>query len=452
MIIQKFGGTSLEDAPALERVCAIVAAARERCPVVVVSAIGETTDRLVEALERAAAGEETRSLAGLTRLQRDTQRHLREFFGDGAAAVEQEIAPFFDELARMARAVAVLRSVPPAGRDHFLAHGEMTAARLVSRALAARSLPAVGVDSREIVVTDDRFGRAQPDLDETARRVRDRVSAVCARGEIPVAAGYIGSSHAGATTTLGRGGSDYTAALYGAALDAEAVEIWTDVDGMMTADPRIVSAARPIETISFEEASELAYFGARVLHPLTLAPAIEKGIPIRVKNSRRPEFAGTEIRASVGSAADGVRSIAFKRGIATVDIVTSRMLMAAGFLRTLFEVFARWETPVDMVTTSEISVSVTVDDLGRLPEIRRDLERFAAVEVGRDRAIVCLVGSDIKFTPGIAARIFRTIEDVNVLMISQGASRRNVSFVIEERDVEHVVRSLHREFFESDRR
>jgi aspartate kinase len=347
----------------------------------------------------------------------------------------------------MARAIAVLRSVPPAGRDHFLAHGEMTAARLVSRALAARSLPAVGVDSREIVVTDDRFGRAQPDLEETARRARDRVAVVCSRGEIPVAAGYIGSSPAGATTTLGRGGSDYTAALLGAALDADAVEIWTDVDGMMTADPRIVADARPIETISFEEASELAYFGARVLHPLTLAPAIEKGIPIRVKNSRRPEFPGTEIRRSVAGAAAGVRSIAFKRGIVTVDVVTSRMLMAAGFLRTLFEVFARWETPVDMVTTSEISVSVTVDDPGRLPEIRRDLERLAAVEVGRDRAIVCLVGSDIKFTPGIAARIFRTIEDVNVLMISQGASRRNVSFVVEERDVEEVVRRLHREFF-----
>lgn len=448
MIIQKFGGTSIEDTAALERVCGIVGGARERCPVVVVSAIGETTDRLVESLERAAAGEESRALSALSRLRRDTERLVRDFFAERAAPVEEEIAPYFDELSRMARAVAVLRSVPPAGRDHFLAHGEMTAGVVVARALAARGLPAVGVDSREILVTDDHFGRAQPDRDETERRVRDRVRAVCNRGEIPVAAGYIGSSHAGATTTLGRGGSDYTAALYAAALDAEAVEIWTDVDGLMTADPRIAPAARPIEAISFEEASELAYFGARVLHPLTLAPAIEKGIPVRVKNSRRPDFAGTEIRASAGSAPEPVRSIAFKKGIATVDVVTSRMLMASGFLRTLFEVFARCETPVDMVTTSEISVSVTVDDLSRLPEIRRDLERLAAVEVGRDRAIVCLVGSDIKFTPGIASRVFRTIEDVNILMISQGASRRNVSFVVEERDVEQVVRRLHEEFFE----
>jgi aspartate kinase len=373
---------------------------------------------------------------------------LRDFFASGSPVVEAELVPLFDELARMARAVAVLRSVPAAGRDHFLAHGEMAAGVVVARALAARSLPAVGLDSREIVATDDRFGRAQPDLQETEKRVQERLAPVCERGEIPVAAGYIGSSHAGATTTLGRGGSDYTAALLGAALGAEAVEIWTDVDGMMTADPRVVPGARPIPTISFDEASELAYFGARVLHPLTLAPAIEKGIPVRVRNSRRPDFPGTEIRASVESGTDRVRSIAFKKGIATVDVSTSRMLMASGFLRTLFDVFARWETAVDMVSTSEISVSVTMDDLSRLPEIRRDLERLAQVEVARDRAIVCLVGQDIKYTPGLAARMFRTIEDVNVLMISQGASRRNVSFVVEERDVEQVVKRLHAEFFE----
>jgi aspartate kinase len=414
----------------------------------VVSAIGDTTDRLIEALDLAAAGEEARALSGLSRLQRDIERVLRDFFAGGSQAVEAELVPLFDELARMARAVAVLRSVPAAGRDHFLAHGEMAAGVVVARALAARSLPAVGLDSREIVATDDRFGRAQPDLQETEKRVRERLAPVCERGEIPVAAGYIGSSHAGATTTLGRGGSDYTAALLGAALGAEAVEIWTDVDGMMTADPRVVPGARPIPTISFDEASELAYFGARVLHPLTLAPAIEKGIPVRVKNSRRPDFAGTEIRASVESGTDRVRSIAFKKGIATVDVSTSRMLMASGFLRTLFDVFARWETAVDMVSTSEISVSVTMDDISRLPEIRRDLERLAQVEVARDRAIVCLVGQDIKYTPGLAARMFRTIEDVNVLMISQGASRRNVSFVVEERDVEQVVRRLHAEFFE----
>ena len=429
-----------------------------------VSAIGDTTDRLIEALEAAAAGEEARALSGLSRLQRDTERVLREFFAGGSAAVEAELVPFFDELARMARAVAVLHSVPAAGRDHFLAHGEMAAGIVVARALAARSLPAVGLDSREIVATDDRFGRAQPDLQETEKRVRQRIAPLCERGEIPVAAGYIGSSHAGATTTPGAPvrlrETRPTVSHPGAYLE-DKLRLWgpfyanlggridyASQPGVVTADPRVVPGARPIPTISFDEASELAYFGARVLHPLTLAPAIEKGIPVRVKNSRRPDFPGTEILASAESGEDPVRSIAFKKGIATVDVVTSRMLMASGFLRTLFDVFARWDTAVDMVSTSEISVSVTMDDLSRLPEIRRDLERLAQVDVARDRAIVCLVGQDLKFTPGLAARMFRTIEDVNVLMISQGASRRNVSFVVEEREVEPVVRRLHAEFFE----
>jgi aspartate kinase len=180
---------------------------------------------------------------------------------------------------------------------------------------------------------------------------------------------------------------------------------------------------------------------------LTLAPAIEKGIPVRIRNSRDPGPAGTEIRASAPSGPSAVRSIASKRGIATVDIVTTQMLMASGFLRTLFDVFARHETPVDMVTTSEVSVSVTVDELSRLAAIRSDLEELAQVEVAEGRAIVCLVGQDLKFKPGIAARIFRAVEGINILMISQGASRRNVSFVVEETEADGAVRALHREFF-----
>jgi len=321
------------------------------------------------------------------------------------------------------------------------------AAAIVAAALKARNLPAVAVDSREIMITDGHFGAARPDAPEIEKRAREHLLAACARGEIPVAGGFIGATRNGETTTLGRGGSDWSAAIFAAALGASVVEIWTDVNGMMTADPRVVSEARSIDAISFDEASELAYFGARVLHPLTLAPAIEKGIPVRIRNSREPDRAGTEVRAAAPSDPSGARSIAYKRGIATVDIVTSRMLMASGFLRTLFEVFARHETPVDMVTTSEVSVSVTVDELSRLDEIRKDLEQIAAVEVVGGRALVCLVGQDLKFKPGMAARIFRAVDEINILMISQGASRRNVSFVVEEKDVENAVRLLHREFF-----
>jgi aspartate kinase len=409
--------------------------------------MGETTDRLVDALERAARGEEDGAAQSLYDLERSTAAVVREFFGPGAGEIESEIRENFAELDRMARAVAVLRSVPAASRDHFLAHGERISAAVVAAALKARGLPALPVDSGQIIITDNHFGRARPDEAEIERRARENLLSACARGEIPVAGGFFGATRQGETTTLGRGGSDWSAALLGAAMGASVVEIWTDVGGMMTADPRVVPEARIIETISFDEASELAYFGARVLHPLTLAPAIEKGIPVRIRNSREPDLPGTEVRATAPSGPSGARSIAYKKGIATVDIVTSRMLMASGFLRTLFEVFARHETPVDMVTTSEVSVSVTVDELSRLDEIRKDLEELAQVDVVPGRALVCLVGQDLKFKPGIAARIFRAVERINILMISQGASRRNVSFVVEEQDVEDAVRLLHREFF-----
>ena len=411
--------------------------------------MGETTDILAGALESAASGDEEAACERIRALRRDTAAVLRDFFGPVAGEVHREIEGNFADLDRVMRAVAVLRSVPAASRDRFLAHGERISAAVVARALKARGLPASALDSREIMITDDRFGRARPDEEETRRRARERLLPLCARGEIPVAGGFIGATRQGETTTLGRGGSDWSAAILGAALDAGVVEIWTDVGGMMTADPRVVPGARVIETISFDEASELAYFGARVLHPLTLAPAIEKGIPVRIRNSRRPELPGTEVRSSAPPESSGVRSIAYKKGITTVNVATTRMLMAAGFLRTLFEVFARHETPVDMVTTSEVSVSVTVDDSSRLEEIRRELEDLAQVEVASGRAIVCLVGQDLKFLPGIAARIFRAVERINVLMISQGASRRNVSFVIEEKDVEEAVRLLHAEFFGS---
>jgi len=410
--------------------------------------MGDTTDRLVEALAAAARGDQETARRTLARLEDDTLATVREFFGGKADAVASLVKPELAELCRMAAAVAVLASVPAAGRDHFLAQGERISAAVVSEALKARGLPAEHLDAREVMATDDHFGRARPDPPRIGRLIGERLRSHGSSPAIHVTEGFIGRAPGGQTTTLGRGGSDYSAALFAAALEASAVEIWTDVSGMMTADPRVVPHARVIPAISFEEASELAYFGARVLHPLTLAPAVEKGIPVRIRNSREPEEPGTEVRASAPPGPSRVRSIAFKKGIATVDMHTSRMLMEAGFLKTLFEVFARHETPVDMVSTSEVSVSVTVDDISRLPDIRLDLEALAEVEVGDDRAIVCLVGQDLKFAPGLAARIFRSVEQINILMISQGASRRNVSFVVEEKDVEDAVRALHAEFFE----
>ena len=406
-----------------------------------------TTNGLVQALDAAARGDEAAALLTLAAIETRTQAVVRPFFGAAAETVRSSLGPIFIELESMVRAVAVLRSAPADTRDAFLACGERVSVAVVAAALADRGLPALAADARGVLRTDDRFGRAQPDFAETRRLAAENLAPLIRAGQIPVVGGFIASAPDGRTTTLGRGGSDYSAAILGAALDAAAVEIWTDVDGMMTTDPRVVAGARRIETISFEEASELAYFGARVLHPLTLVPSIEQGIPVRVRNSRRPDAPGTEIRAAAPSGAGPVRAIAFKRGLSTVDMVTTRMLMASGFLATLFEVFARHATPVDMIATSEISVSVTVDDGARLPAIRRDLEKFASVEIVPGRALVCLVGQNLKHTPGIAARIFRAVAPINILMISQGASQRNVSFVVEEGSVEDAVKRLHEEFF-----
>jgi len=425
----------------------IVARARSERPLVVVSAMGKTTDALVAVLDAAVAADEGAAVAGLAAIRARTEQNARDFFGAGADAVLGELSPLFANLDRMARAVTVLKSVPPDVRDAFLAHGERISVVVARAALATLGLPAFAFDVRDVLRTDDRFGRAQPDFREIERRCAESLAPLVADGRIPVLGGFIGATADGRTTTLGRGGSDYSAALLGAAMGAEIVEIWTDVDGMMTTDPRIVPEAGLIDAISFEEASELAYFGARVLHPLTLAPAIEKGIPVRVRNTQRPDLSGTEIRAAAPSGAGPIRAIAFKKGLTTVDVVTTRMLMASGFLATLFEVFARHDTPVDMIATSEVSVSVTLDDVSRLPEIRRDLERLADVEVEPGRALVCLVGQDLKHTPGLAVRIFRAVEAINILMISQGASQRNLSFVVEEKHADEAVRRLHREFF-----
>jgi len=259
--------------------------------------------------------------------------------------------------------------------------------------------------------------------------------------------GFIAATEEGVTTTLGRGGSDFTAAIAGAGIEAEEIQIWTDVDGMLTADPTILNVGHRVKTISFSEAAELAYFGAKVLHPATVVPAIEKNIPVLILNSRRPDVPGTRITAEFVHCGNAVKSIACKRRITTVNIHSTRMLMAHGFLRRIFEVFERNETPVDMVATSEVSVSLTIDNTSNIDLILGELRQFADVTVEHDSVIVCLVGENIRHTPGVARRVFNSLDGINIRMISQGASLLNISFVIAETDLERAVAALHEEFF-----
>jgi aspartate kinase len=330
--------------------------------------------------------------------------------------------------------------------DAISAMGERLSSEIAGTALAAEGLPALAVDARKVMVTDETHGRAQPLLEDTRQRVHEVIQPLAEAGRVPVLGGFVGTTRTGVTTTLGRGGSDWSAAIIGAVLPAEEIQIWTDVDGMMTMDPRVVPSARVIPEISFDEAAELAYFGAKVLHPATIKPAVELGIPVRILNSLNPTAPGTLIGRTQGRSGEP-RAIAFKKGISVVLINQPRMLMAYGFVVRVFEVFERHRTPVDLIATSEVSVSLTVDSPDQLVAVERDLAGLGEVKVLRGMAIVSVVGRGFVSHPGLAGRIFQTLREINVVMISFGASDVNVSFVVAEGDAERAVRMLHQEFF-----
>ncbi|HWO03007.1 MAG TPA: lysine-sensitive aspartokinase 3 [Blastocatellia bacterium] len=451
MIIMKFGGTSLQDAAAIKQSVEIIAAKQDRSPVVVVSAMAGVTDALLRIALAASARRFDEAASIIDQLR---ERHLaaaRELLNTVAEKSFNQMALSIKENLRdvggLARSVATLGELTPRTQDAIVSFGERLSSPLVAAALNARRISAELVDSREFIITDERFTSAAPNSAETEARSRDSLLPIINSGIVPVAQGFIGSTREGVTTTIGRGGSDYSAALIGAALGAEAIEIWTDVDGLMTADPRVVPDALRIRVISFAEASELSYFGAKVLHPSTVLPAVERAIPIHIYNTRNPDCEGTLIVATPKGSRNLIKSIAFKRGVTIVNVASTRMLLAYGFLRMIFEVFDRHKTSVDVVTTSEVSVSITLDNADQLEAIKQELGGFADVSVERNKAIVCVVGDNLKFTPGVAARLFRAIEHTNVNMISQGASEINLSFVTDESDAERVVRSLHQEFF-----
>ena len=438
MIVMKFGGSSVESAAAIERVAGIVAAHAARRPVVVVSAMGKTTNRLLAISGAAVAGKRDDALQQLHDLEQYT---LSEGGTVGGA-----VPALFQELAELVKGLAVLGELTPRSIDAISAFGERISSLIVAEVFRRKGLDAVHADAREYIITDQRHTQAAPLYSETYERLEKRLAPI-AEKQIVVMGGFIGSTLAGVTSTLGRGGSDFSAALVGAGIGAEEIQIWTDVDGMLTCDPRILSVGHRLKAISFSEAAELAYFGAKVLHPSTVVPAIEKNIPVLILNSRRPEVEGTRIVAKSVPSRNVFKSIACKLSITAIHIKSTRMLMAHGYLRRIFEVFDRYETPVDLLATSEISVSLTIDNRHNLDKIVKELEQFSEVGVEEGGAIVCLVGENIARTPGIGARVFSAVKDVNVQMISQGASNLNLSFVVAGADVERAVAALHEEFF-----
>lgn len=444
----KFGGTSVQDSEAFARVARIVGDQKDVAPVVVTSAMARVTDALLAAFDTAKKGDLE---AAFSSLQPHFERHLtvsRELTGESQQqAFSTELEYVKQELTELLMRVS-RRSLPLAMlKDAVVSYGEQLSSRLLTEVFRAKGLNARHADSRRLIITDDEYGAATPIWDETQKLIELELGPELEVGEIPVMGGFLAASRSGETTVLGRGGSDYSAALVGAALEAREIQIWTDVTGVLTTDPRICPDARTLPELSYEEAAELAYFGAKVLHPKTIQPAVDHAIPIRVCNSHDPGEIGTMIRATSDVTENRIKSIAYKKNITILRITSARMLGSYGFMSALFQVFERHRTVIDVISTSEVSLALTVDSTHALEQVVRDLERLGKVDVEPNHAVVCIVGEGLRASSGLASKVFSTIEDVNISLISHGASSVNLTFVVKESELTDVVKRLHSAFF-----
>jgi aspartate kinase len=461
MIVMKFGGTSIQDAAAIKQVAEIVRTRLSRRPVIVVSAMAGVTDALIRCAEEAHQGHEQEALQQLDAL---TARHLKtskELIQDPShqRRLNDAIESHSQEIQMLLRGLALLGELTPRSLDAVAAYGERLSSLLLVEALRSRELEAEWADAREWMITDDQFTRANPLMDLCSNRARELISPLLKKGKIPVTQGFIGATQDGRTTTLGRGGSDYSAAVLGALLDAEEVEIWTDVNGVMTADPRIVPEAHTISQLSYAEAAELAYFGAKVLHPKTILPAIERGIPLRILNTFSPEKTGTRIVRQVCNDGRTVKAITAIRGLSLVTVEGRGMLGVPGVAAKVFTAVARESVNVLMISqsSSEQSICFVVETgsaaraLKALHEVfelelaRRNIDRIEAQE---GVAIVAVVGAGMRGTPGIGAKVFGALghSQINVISVAQGSSEHNLSLVVREEDASKAIREIHQEF------
>ena len=444
----KFGGTSVKDAEAFARVAKIVGSQSDVAPVVITSAMAKVTDALLSSFETAKSGDyEAAILAFATHFERHsqvscelTEENQQRSFQFELDFAKRELSDLLMRASRRSLPLSMLK-------DAIVSYGEQLSSRLLTEVCRAQGLNARQVDSRRLIVTDDEYGSAAPIWDETEKLIQLELNPLIEAGEVPILGGFIAASRSGETTVLGRGGSDYSAALVGAALRAREIQIWTDVTGVLTCDPRICTEARTINTLSYEEAAELAYFGAKVLHPKTIQPAVDYRIPVRVCNTFEPEVVGTMVLPKSTETPNKIKSIAHKTGITILRITSARMLGSYGFMAALFQIFERYRTSIDVISTSEVSVSLTLDSTHSLEPIVNELKRLGDVEIEPNQAVVCVVGEGLRETSGLASKIFSTISDINISLISQGASSVNMTFVVNEDKVSEVIKRLHKTFF-----
>ncbi len=450
MIVIKFGGTSVGDANKVAAAIDIVAERRDQKPIIVVSALSGVTNDLVAASE--AARDQKPELV------REIIARVRQRHEDVAMQLVQQKFDFFesflkqltkqvDQIQTILSGIALLGEITLRAKDKVVSIGEKLSSVLFAYSMMMRALPGEHVESEEVIWTNDNFGGATPLMNRTREAAMKTLLPLVERNHIPVMGGFIGRTMDGATTTLGRNGSDYSAAIVGAAVGAREVQIWTDVDGLLTCDPRFVSGARVIDLLSHEEAAELASFGAK-LHPRTLEPAIAAGIPVRVLNTDKPSSLGTLITRDGSEGSSGPRSIARKRHVTVVHMTSNKMLGAHGFLARIFAAFEEEEVSVDLIATSEVSVSVTVDERHNIEELRQRLAQFADVEIIDEQAIIAIVGRNLLNDTRVASHVFEALRGIPTKMISLGRSGLNLSIVVDDRDSERAIQQIHAALFE----
>ena len=440
MIVMKFGGSSVANAERIKHVASIIQAYANQRPAVVLSAMGDTTDFLLEAAETALHG--TVDISNVEKLHQDTAKEL---------GIEIEpINTLLEELKFLLTGISMLHELTKRTRDYLVSFGERMSVRMMSAFLNANGTEAQFYDAWDVgFVSDSNFMAAEL-LDEVWQTIPQKLNDF-ANGKdnrIPIITGFIAKDKNGYITTLGRGGSDLTATMIGSAMQAKEVQTWKDVDGILTADPRAVKNVHSVPEVTYDEAAELAYYGAQVLHPRSMNPCRVHKTPVRVKNSYNIDSPGSLIVAKHSGEKPPVTAVTSKKGATLIDLVSTRMLGQTGFMAHVFNQFLKWEISIDMIATSEVSVSLTINTDKSLDGLKEDLERYASIDIKQNKSIVTII-CDVARSSEILEAAFDALlrENINVQMISQGASKVNISMIVDDSESSRVVQILHDEFF-----
>ena len=451
MIVMKFGGTSTKDSAAMMNVARIVGSSRDQHPIVVISAIAQATNMLEEAGKLAAETNVSRATEVLMQLFNRHVAIVDELISpqNGRTALKEHLSTCLEELKELVKGVSILRELTPRTLDAFYCYGELLSSRLVAAVLQEQGVNSAWVDTKEFMITDENYNAAHPMMELVEDRLRSRMLPLLQQGIVPVTQGFIGVTQNGNRTTMGRESSDYSAAIIGAALPARDVQIWTDVDGILTADPRVVASPKKVKVLSFEEAFELSFFGAKVLHPNTMLPAIEKNIPIHIYNSLRPHLPGTLVTSQNASNEPRVKSIAYKRNVVLLNIAPRKRFGQYIFWEHVYNILTKYNNLASLTVTSEYNLSIVLDNIKTIAPIVHELEEIGVVTSSGEKGIICIVGTNICNASHLLDTAVSSISRFGMFLISYGASNSSVTFLVDDADVPEAVQVLHRAFFES---